>query len=319
AKKRRKTAANHTATHLLHQALRKVLGTHVTQKGSLVKSDYLRFDFSHFNKLSPEELQEVENLVNSRISAKIPLIDHRAIPYPEAIEMGAMALFGEKYGDTVRMVVFDKSMELCGGTHVENTSELWYFKILSESAVAAGIRRIEAISSEAAKDYFLEQTKSLEKVKSLLKNQKDPVHAISNLQQENTSLKKEVEVLQREKAKNLRLELQNEIKTINGIHFLAKKINLDMGGIKDLSFQLGREFTDLFLLFGTEQNGKAMLSCYISKELVKERNLDAGKVVRELGKHIRGGGGGQPFYATAGGKNPDGIEEALEKAKGFIE
>lgn len=317
-KDRRKIAANHSATHLLHQALREVLGAHVEQKGSLVHSDYLRFDFSHFSKMTAEEIEKVENFVNEKISKKINLIDHRAVPYPEAIEMGATALFGEKYGDVVRIVVFDDSAELCGGTHVENTAEIWHFKIISESAVASGIRRIEAITSETAKDFFRKQFEDLTEVKSLLKNQKDPVKAIKNLQEENSELKKQVEQLQREKAKNLKSDLKKEIININGINFLARKVELDAGGIKDLSFQLGDEFENLFLLFGTAQNEKAFLSCYISKELATEKELHAGKVVKELGKYIQGGGGGQPFYATAGGKNPGGIDEALEKAKDYI-
>ena len=315
---RTKTAANHSATHLLHQALRKILGVHVEQKGSMVQSDYLRFDFSHFSKLTSEELKQVENFVNDRISENIPLVDRRAIPYQEAIDSGAIALFGEKYGDTVRAVNFGDSTELCGGTHVANTGDIWYFKIISEGAVAAGIRRIEAITSDAAKAYFTEQAEAYQEVKAVLKNAKDPVKAISSLQEENNELKKQIDILLREKAKNLKSDLKNEIQEINGINFLAKKVDLDAGGIKDLSFQLGDEFDNLFLLFGTEQNGKALLSCFISKDLAKEKDLHAGKVVKELGKYIQGGGGGQPFYATAGGKNPEGLNEALQKAIEFV-
>ncbi|GHA25903.1 alanine--tRNA ligase [Salinimicrobium marinum] len=315
---RTKTAANHSATHLLHQGLRKILGTHVEQKGSMVQTDYLRFDFSHFSKVASEELKEVEDFVNARISENIPLVDRRAIPYQEAIESGAIALFGEKYGDTVRAVNFGESTELCGGTHVANTGDIWYFKIISEGAVAAGIRRIEAITSDAAKAYFTEQAEAYQEVKAVLKNAKDPVKAISNLQEENNELKKQIEVLLREKAKNLKGDLKNEIQEINGINFLAKKVDLDAGGIRDLSFQLGDEFDNLFLLFGTEQNGKALLSCFISKDLAKEKDLHAGKVVKDLGKYIQGGGGGQPFYATAGGRNPEGLNEALQKAIEFV-
>ncbi|WP_424493202.1 alanine--tRNA ligase [Salinimicrobium sp. GXAS 041] len=314
---RAKTAANHSATHLLHQALRKILGTHVEQKGSMVQSDYLRFDFSHFSKVNSEELKQVEDFVNERISEKIPLVDKRAVPYQEAIDSGAIALFGEKYGDAVRTVNFGESTELCGGTHVANTGDIWHFKIVSEAAVASGIRRIEAITSNAAKAYFTEQAEAFQEVKAVLKNTKDPVKAISNLQDENNELKKQIEVLLREKAKNLKGELKNELQEINGINFLAKKVDLDAGGIKDLSFQLGDEMDNLFLLFGTEQNGKALLSCYISKDLAKEKDLNAGKVVKELGKYIQGGGGGQPFFATAGGKNPEGLNEALQKAVNF--
>ena len=318
AGQRARTAANHSATHLLHQGLRKVLGPHVEQKGSMVQSDYLRFDFSHFSKMTAEEIKMVEDFVNARIEEQLPLDEKRDIPMQEALDLGAIALFGEKYGDKVRAIRFGESVELCGGTHVRNTADIWHFKIVSEGAVAAGIRRIEAITSEGVKEYFREQTEGFAEVKSVLKNAKDPVKAVVSLQEENTELKKQVEALLREKAKNLKGDLKNELQEINGIKFLAKKVDLDMGGIKDLSFQLGEEYKNLFLLFGAEDNGKALLSCYISKEMVAERDLDAGKVVRELGKHIQGGGGGQPFYATAGGRKPEGIQEALERAAGYI-
>ncbi len=312
------TAANHTATHLLHQALRTILGKHVEQKGSLVKGDYLRFDFSHFSKVSEEELRQVENFVNARISEKLSLEEQRDLTYDEAINQGAIALFGEKYGDSVRAIRFGDSMELCGGTHVQNTGDLWYFKVTSESSVASGIRRIEAITGEAVKEYFTAKEASLEAIKAELKNPKEPVLAVSKLQQENTDLKKQVEALLKDKAKNLKTEVKAALEEVNGINFLAKKVSLDAGGIKDLAFQLGSEQENLFLIFGTEQNGKALLSCYISKNLVAEKELHAGKIVKDLGKYIQGGGGGQPFFATAGGKNPEGINEALQAAKQFI-
>jgi len=317
-KERASTASNHTATHLLHQALRSVLGTHVEQKGSMVQSNYLRFDFSHFSKVTSEELEKVENFVNARIQEQLNLQEQRSISYQEAIDQGAIALFGEKYGDSVRAIRFGDSMELCGGIHVDNTSDIWYFKISGESAVASGIRRIEAITGAAAMNYFEEQNSILEEIKSGLKNANDPVKAINTIQEENISLKKQIESLLRDKAKNLKSELKNEVKEINGVNFLAKKVDLDAVGLKDLAFQLGEEIDNLFILFGTEQNGKALLSCYISKELVKEKDLNAGQIVRELGKYIQGGGGGQPFFATAGGKNPDGLNEALQKAESFI-
>lgn len=210
-------------------------------------------------------------------------------------------------------------MELCGGTHVQNTGEIWHFKIISEGAVAAGIRRIEAITGNAVKQYFSHQEETLEHIKAELKNAKNPVKAISSLQEENTNLRKQVEALLRDKAKNLKGELKEEIKEINGVRFLAKKVDLDAAGIKDLAFQIGETEKNLFLLLASEQDGKALLSCYISKELVSERGLNAGKVVKALGSYIQGGGGGQPFFATAGGKNPAGIEEALKNATSFIE
>ncbi|TGV01381.1 alanine--tRNA ligase [Flavivirga rizhaonensis] len=318
SKQRYRTECNHTATHLLHQALREVLGIHVEQKGSAVHSKYLRFDFSHFSKLTIEELRDVENFVNARISGKLPLIEKRNIPKEEAIADGAISLFGEKYGDTVRAIRFGQSIELCGGTHVKNTADIWHFKIISEGAVAAGIRRIEAITNDAVKDFYFENNRAYFEMKDLLNNAKEPVKALQNLQEENTNLKKQIESLLKDKAKSIKGALKSELQEINGIQFLAKKIDLDAGGIKDVAFELGSQFDNLFLLFGTEQNGKALLSCYISKELVASRALNAGQVVRELGKYIQGGGGGQPFFATAGGKNPDGIDEALKEAKKYV-
>ena len=317
-KQRSRTAANHTATHLIHQALRKVLGTHVEQKGSMVHSRNLRFDFSHFSKVTTDELREVENFVNARIRENLVLEEQRGIPYDQAINEGAIALFGEKYGDAVRTIRFGKSMELCGGTHVNTTGEIWHCKITSEGAVASGIRRIEAITSDAAKDYFTAETEAYNQVKATLKGNQDPVKAITSLQDENAALKKQLEALVKEKALNLSDDLAKDFEEINGVSFLTKKVDLDAGSIKDLAFKLGQNKDNVFILFGTEQNGKALLSCYISKELVALKNLNAGTVVRELGKHIQGGGGGQPFFATAGGKNPAGIEKALEEAKGYL-
>ncbi len=317
-KQRQRTASNHTATHLLHQALREVLGGHVEQKGSAVHSKYLRFDFSHFSKLTLDELRQVEDFVNARIDGNLPLVEHRNIPMQDALDQGAMALFGEKYGDTVRTIKFGQSVELCGGTHVKQTGDIWHFKIKSEGAVAAGIRRIEAITSDAVKDFYFDNNRALYEIKDLLNNAKDPVKTVSSLQDENTSLRKQIESLLKDKAKNLKGGLKNELEHINGINFLAKELDLDASGLKDLSFELGNEFKNLFLLFATKQGGKAMLTCYVSKELVADKDMNAGTVVKELGKYIHGGGGGQPFYATAGGKNPEGIKEALEKAKDYI-
>lgn len=318
AKQRHRTASNHTATHLLHQALREVLGLHVEQKGSAVHSKYLRFDFSHFSKLSEEQIRDVELFVNRRIESKLPLIEKRNLPMQQAIDEGAMALFGEKYGDTVRSIGFGKSIELCGGTHVNNTADIWYFKIISEGAVASGVRRIEAITNEAVKEYYQENNLIFHEIKSLLNNTKEPIKALENLQEENAQLKKQIEGLLRDKAKSLKGELKNDLQAINGVQFLAKKIDLNASGIKDLCFELGATYDNLFLLFASELEGKALLTCYISKELVATKDLNAGQVVRELGKLIQGGGGGQPFFATAGGKNPKGIEDALLKAKAYI-
>jgi alanyl-tRNA synthetase len=317
-KQRLRTARNHTATHLLHQALRRILGDHVEQKGSAVHSKYLRFDFSHFGKLSPEELRQVEQFVNARIQEQLPFEEQRSISMQQAKEEGAIALFGEKYGDHVRTVRFGKSIELCGGTHVTNTSEIWHFKIISEGAIAAGIRRIEAITSDAVREFFASNDKMLEQIKDLLKNNSDPVSAVSNLQDENAGLKKEVEALVREKVRFIMGELKGQIREVYGLKLLTAHVDLDPAAIKDLAFQLGSEYQDLFLLLGSGREGKAVLSCYISRDLARERNLDAGRIVRELGQYIQGGGGGQPFFATAGGKDVSGIPKALEAVVAFL-
>ncbi|MEL1253075.1 alanine--tRNA ligase [Flavobacterium sp. DGU38] len=318
ALQRAKTSSNHSATHLLHQGLRKILGTHIEQKGSMVRNASLRFDFSHFSKVTDEELTEVENFVNARIRESLPLIEKRAIPKEQALEDGAIALFGEKYGDLVRTIKFGDSVELCGGTHVANTSDIWHFKIVSEGAVAAGIRRIEAITSEAAKEYFESQAVSLSEIKEALKNAQDPVKSILALQDENAQLKKQLETLLKDKAKNMKSDLAKELQEINGVRFLAKQVDLNPEGAKDLAYELGNAYNDLFIVLATAHEGKPMLTCYVSKEIVATKNLNAGQVVRELGKYIQGGGGGQPFFATAGGKNVDGIAEALAKAVDFV-
>ncbi|MDY7394910.1 alanine--tRNA ligase [Aureibaculum sp. 2210JD6-5] len=314
---RKLSASNHTATHLLHQALRKVLGDHVEQKGSLVKPKSLRFDFSHFAKVEPDQLQEIEDFVNARIRENLPLVEKRNIPMQEALDEGAMALFGEKYGDSVRAIRFGKSIELCGGTHVQQTGDIWYFKIKSESAIASGIRRIEAITNSVVGDYFVNIDKNYEAVKQVLKNHKEPVKAIENLQEENTNLKKQIENLLKDKASNLKEELKQNFEQINGINFISTEVNLDANSVKDLAFQLGGEINDLFFIAGSNNDGKAILTIYISKSITNDK-LHAGNIVRELGKLIQGGGGGQAFFATAGGKNPEGIAAALEKAKEYL-
>jgi len=312
------TAKNHTATHLLHQALREVLGTHVEQKGSLVAPHYLRFDFSHFSKVGTDELQQIETLVNQRINQQIPLEEKRNIPFQQAIDEGAIALFGEKYGENVRAIKFGESIELCGGIHVKNTANIWHFKITSEGAVASGIRRIEAITGDAVKNYFSETEAKLNEVQETLKNPQDTLKAIHSLLDENQSLKAQIEALLKEKSKNLKQELVNELTATNGVFFLSKQVDLDAGSVKDLAYEMGSKYDNLFLLLATVQNDKPLLTCYISKELVAAKGLNAGQVVRELGKYIQGGGGGQPFFATAGGKDVSGIAAALENAKAFI-
>jgi alanyl-tRNA synthetase len=315
---RTSTSKNHSATHLMHLALRTILGTHVEQKGSLVNPNYLRFDFSHFSKVSDNEIKQVEDFVNQQIEEQLQLVEHRNIPIQQALEQGAMALFGEKYGDSVRMIEFGESKELCGGIHVKNTADIWHFKIISEGAVAAGIRRIEAITGEAVKDFYKNQENTLAELKETLKNPQDILKSVVSLQDDNAKLKKQIEQLLREKAKNLKGELASELQEVNGIKFLAKQVELNPEGAKDLAYELGNLGDNLFLVLATADENKPMLTCYISKELVASKNLNAGQVVRELGKYIQGGGGGQPFFATAGGKNVEGIKEALEKAKDFI-
>ena len=317
-KQRERTARNHTATHLLHQALRHVLGTHVEQKGSAVHSKYLRFDFSHFSKMTEDELEKVERFVNDRIAERIPLVENRGISMEAALNEGAIALFGEKYGDSVRTVRFGDSIELCGGTHVFNTSDIWYFKITSEGAIAAGIRRIEAITSDAVQDYFLEHEEQLKNIQSLFKGARNPVQAVTQLQEENQTLKKQVEQLQRQQAGSLKDVLQSELEEYNGLQVLAKQVDLPAGAIKDLLFELGQKHNNLAVLLATDQGGKAMLSCFISKEVAAAGEIHAGNIVKELGRFIQGGGGGQPFFATAGGKDPSGIPNALDAFKNQI-
>ena len=319
AHQRARTAANHTATHLLHQALRKILGTHVEQKGSMVRSASLRFDFSHFSKVTKEELVEIENFVNARIREQLPLEENRNNTYDQAIADGAIGLFGEKYGDVVRTIKFGESQELCGGTHVKNTADIWHFKITNETAVASGIRRIEAITSDAVKDFFAEQSKNFEEIKEILKNPtKSPAESIAALQEENNALKKEIEQLKKAKAGNLKGDLIDAAQLIDGVNFIATKTDLDAKSVKELAFDIERDMENLFLIIGAENDGKATLTVILSKSLIEEKNLNAGSIVRELGKHIQGGGGGQPHFATAGGKNAAGIDAALVAAKEMV-
>lgn len=317
-KQRARTSSNHTATHLLHQGLRKVLGTHIEQKGSMVRSASLRFDFSHFSKVTDEELKEVENFVNARIRESLPLIEKRSIAKEQALEEGAIALFGEKYGDLVRMIKFGDSVELCGGTHVANTSEIWHFKIVSEGAVAAGIRRIEAISSEAAKDFFESQLFSYAEIREALKNPKDPIKSIQSLQDENNILKKQIEQLLKEKVEGLKHALVADFQEINGINFLAKQVDLSMSSTKDLAQAIGTSKPNSFVFLASVEDNAPNIHCYISKELVAEKSLNAGNVIRELGRFIEGNGGGQPFFASGKGKNVNGIKEAIEKVVEFV-
>ena len=318
AQKRTATACNHTATHLLHQALQAILGDHVSQKGSMVRSGYLRFDFSHFAKLTQDELTSVEAFVNARIQEQINLEEHRNVPFQQAMDSGATALFGEKYGDTVRTIRFGESMELCGGTHVANTAELWHFTITSESAVASGIRRIEAVTSDEAKKLLYDQAAVVDELKVQLKNPKNLVQSVQALQDENSKLRKEIEQLNKQFVQQLISELGSNIVVQNGKSVLLKEVQLDAAGMKDALFQLGQNRDDLVAVLASRKNDKPILSCYVSKAIAQNGTITANAIIKEIGQHIQGGGGGQPFFATAGGKNPDGISKALEAAKEFI-
>jgi len=309
------TAKNHSATHLMHEALRSVLGDHVEQKGSLVNSKYLRFDFSHFSKVTDEELKQIEQIVNKDIQEKIALHEKRNTPIEEAKTMGAKALFGEKYGEEVRVIQFGKSIELCGGCHVANTSDIGVFKITTETAVAAGIRRIEAITGETAINYFKEKEALLDEINSLLKNPKDIVKQIADTLANNQKLTKEVEKFQAEKAKNIKTSLKDKIQTIGNISFLGESVELDGGSIKDILFQLKGEQENFVGVLGGKNEDKCTLSIIISESVVSDLKLDAGKMIREVSKHIQGGGGGQAFFATAGGKNAQGLPLAIAEIK----
>lgn len=318
--KRVLTTNNHTATHLLHAALRQVLGTHVEQKGSLVNEDHLRFDFSHFSKMSPEEIGEVERMVNNKIRENVTG-KTELMAIDDAKKSGAMALFGEKYGDVVRVVTFDKnySVELCGGCHVNTTGQIGYFKIVSEGAVAAGIRRVEAITSLKAEEFFEQQTKLLDEVKHILKNPKDLVKSLSGLIEENHGLQKQLQAMYREKAQSVKKDILANLEKRGEVNFCALQVTLDSAEeIKNLLFELKNEVPMLFCVLAAEVQGKPSISVIINDELVKSKNLNAGKIVRELAKEINGGGGGQPFYAQAGGSKPEGLAAAIEKAKKLI-
>ena len=313
--------SNHSATHLMHAALKQVLGSHVNQKGSLVSQDHLRFDFSHFSKVSKEDLLKVEKIVNQKIRKNIALKEERDVPYQDALQSGVTALFGEKYGEFVRVITFDDqfSKELCGGTHVKATGEIGSFKIISESAVAAGVRRIEAITAEKAEDYNLKQGTLLQNLKELLKNPADISKTIEILLEENSYLKKEIEKTMIERSAGLKHELVKQAVEINGINFIAQQINLpNAEAVKNLAYGIKNLMSNLFLVLAAEIDGKPHLTVMISENLLQEKGLNAGTVVRELAKEIQGGGGGQPFFATAGGKDLSGMQRALETARAFI-
>ena len=309
---RRNSQANHSVTHLLHEALREVLGTHVEQKGSFVSPEYLRFDFSHFSKINEEDLKLVEDKVNQKIKENIALQEFRDIPMTEAIEKGAMALFGEKYGDKVRMIQFGSSKELCGGTHVKSTGEIGHFKIQNESSTAAGIRRIEAISGDKSSEYFATLESQMKEISVLLKT-KELSKSVQKLMEENTALKAEVESLKKEKAKGETANWKNDFIEQNGKNLLVKKVSLDAGSVKDIVFQLKKDIQNSVIVIISDADEKPMITVGVSADL--ETQFHAGNIVKDLAKEIQGGGGGNPGFATAGGKNLAGIENAYQKAQ----
>ena len=321
SEKRRMTMNNHSATHLMHTALKRVLGTHVEQRGSLVDEKRLRFDFSHFSKMTDAEIREVERIVNAKIRENILINEQRNIPITEAKAMGAAALFGEKYGDFVRVITFDPeySIELCGGTHVPATGQIGMFKVTSEAAIAAGIRRIEAITADVVEEMVYEQEDLIGSLKEIFKNQKDLVKSAQALVDEKKALEHQIDEMKREKVASMKYDLKKQAVNINGVNFIATKLDGDVQTAKDLAFQMKDIVDDLFLVIGTESGGKANLTVIISENLAKAKGLNAGQIVREIAKEIQGGGGGQPHFATAGGKNPAGIEKAFEKAREMIE
>ncbi|MFW6103800.1 MAG: alanine--tRNA ligase [Bacteroidota bacterium] len=319
SQKRVKTANNHTATHLLHHALKEVLGQHVEQKGSLVHPDYLRFDFSHFQKLSREETEKIEKIVNYYIRRNIPREEQREVPFEEAKEMGATALFGEKYGDLVRVIKFGDIVELCGGTHVDATGQIGILKITSEAAISAGIRRIEALTADKAEEYIRKNLQTLEEVSGLLNNPANVSKSVEKLIDDNNNLNKQVESLLQDKVNSLKRDLLNKMEQINGVNYVADIIDIDSSGaMKDMAFQMKKEVDNLVLLLGANIDGKANLSLMISENLVKEKEISASEIIKEAATEIKGGGGGQPFFATAGGKAPDKLSAALDKGRKLL-
>ncbi len=320
-KRRRLTQNNHTATHLMHAALRQVLGTHVQQKGSLVKDDYLRFDFSHFQKMTAEEIRKVENMVNQKIRENIALQEFRSIPIQDAKDAGAMMLFGEKYGDFVRMISFDRdySNELCGGCHVQATGEIGFFRIKSEAAIASGVRRIEAVTADAAEAISFSDYDELTQIRTLFKNPKDTIKVVGDLQEENKALKKALEEFKLKEASNLQKELVADVENINGINFLSRTIEMDDTKIaKTLITNVEKTVGNAVILFGVKSGAKVQLMLQISKPVIEAKGLHAGNIIRELSSLIDGGGGGQDFFATAGGKKAEGLDEAYAKIKGML-
>jgi alanyl-tRNA synthetase len=320
--KRQLSMDNHSATHLLHAALRTVLGKHVEQKGSLVNDKILRFDFSHFAAMTPEEIQKVEDMVNAKIREDIHLDEKRNVPIDQAKALGAMALFGEKYGDFVRVITFDPkySVELCGGTHVKSTGNIGLFKIVSESSVAAGVRRIEAITAENAEQFVRTEIALLDEVRALLKNPKDLLASLKNLSEEKHALEKKIEAFNQEKANLIKDELARKAVKSNGYSLVLEKVSVpNADALKNIAYALRNQFDDLLLILAADVDGKPQVTVMIGEKLAQTNKYHAGNLVKELAKEIDGGGGGQPFFATAGGKNLNGLDAVIEKARKLIQ
>ena len=316
--KRSNSSKNHTATHLLHHALKSVLGMHVEQKGSLVQPNSLRFDFSHFSKVNNDELDKIEALVLQNIEANIALEEFRNMPIDQAKEMGATALFGEKYGKEVRVIKFNDSIELCGGTHVASTNIIGMFKITAETAVASGVRRIEAICGDAANTYFRERTREYEAAASLLNKPKNLEQSIQDLLSKNQELSKQVENFQKENAKRIKATLIDQVRKIKDFNFLSAIVELPSSSVKDILFQLKGELNNFVGVIGNIDGDKCGLHIILSDSLVKEKAFNASKWIKEISHHIQGGGGGQAFYASAGGKNAAGIPQAIKDLESKI-
>jgi alanyl-tRNA synthetase len=311
---RRETQNNHSATHLMHEALREVLGTHVEQRGSLVNANYLRFDFSHFSKVTDEEIKQIEDLVNTKIRKNLSLEEFRTMPIDQAKAMGAMALFGEKYGDEVRVIKFGSSVELCGGTHVPSTAQIGKFKITTEGSVAAGIRRVEAITGAAADAFYAEQEELLHDLKTLLGNPKDLKKAVEDLLATNKAQQEQLEEVRKKQATETKNLLKQKFTASNGINALCERVDIDPASLKDIVFQLRSEVENAAIIIGTIYNEKPLITVAFSDGLAQAKNLSAPAMIKEIAAEINGGGGGQPFYATAGGKNPAGMDAAMKKA-----
>ena len=314
--KRDSSSRNHTATHLLHECLREELGNHVEQKGSLVCPDYLRFDFTHFSKLTEEQINSIENKVNTKIKENLLLNVHSNIPLRDAEKMGAIMLFGEKYEDTVRAIQFDSSIELCGGTHVSSTSEILMFKIKNESSTAAGIRRIEAITADAVFKYYASLEEDFHQITSVVKN-KDIVKGVWDLSAENKKLSRKIEGYKSLEATIITSELLNKKHLINSIDVIAEKVNVDTSVMKDISFQFKKSESNLVMMLVSEEDSKVVITIMITDDLV-EKGINAVELIRDVSKEVHGAGGGQAFFATAGGSKPSGVPSAIQKLKQLI-